>query len=136
MSAKSGNQNTWILLIIVASSCFFVHLVRCNWTLHARFNLLLQGHVFCHLEPPSQFKEPPITNTIGFISKWVYLDRKCIGYVNPYGEFISTGMVGRLDPLNNNAMVSILCLFYLEWMLIIILVAICTNLVWRKWTTH
>jgi len=55
--------------------------------LHTRFNMLMRGYVFCHLEPPNKDKVNPIVDQVEFVSFLVYNRGRYVGYVNPYGEF-------------------------------------------------
>ena len=134
MRTTLANRRIWIIAIISAISWSLVHCIRYDWNVHARFSLLLQGHVFCSLESPSQFKEPPVASA-GFVSKWVYTRGACIGYLNRYGDFVSSANAGTWDPLKSGVMAVDAVLFYLEWVLILIFTVVCVRLLW-SFTRH
>jgi hypothetical protein len=134
MRATFANRRIWIFPVVVAIAWFLVHSIRYDWNFHARFSLLLQGHVFCRLESPGQFKEPPGAST-GFVSKWVFTRGACIGYLNRYGDFVSSADAGNWDPLKSGVMVVDAILFYSEWILILIFTVVCGRLLWN-FTRH
>ena len=82
-------KGKWIVLLLIGAFVFLLSgACRHNWLLHARFDMLLRGYVFCHVEIPpdlSQLAEPKPT---GFISALVYQNSTCIGSLNRYGTFV------------------------------------------------
>ena len=71
----------------------------------------------------------------GFVSKWVYTHGACIGYLNRYGDFVSSANAGTWDPLKSGVMAVDAVLFYLEWVLIVIFTVVCVRLLW-SFTRH
>src|SRR5271165_1716047 len=114
MNTISSNRNRWLLLAISAFICISIHFIQYNWTLHARLNLLLQGYVFCHFEPPSELKTSPPLLPAEFVSTLVYNNGSCVGYLNPYGDFRTVSDVAHSVPQSNRFINTTIILFYAE----------------------
>lgn len=129
MKSFATKRNLVMLLITIALGWLFVHSLRSNWTLHARLNLLLRGYVFCHLE--DRFKGPLTPSGTAFVAKWVYSHDACVGYLNPYGGFVSFSESGAWNPLDSKTMIENVVLFYTEWLLVLLFVSVIINLAFK-----
>jgi hypothetical protein len=131
MGSTLSKRWTWMLLMIAALGLLFVHLLQYNWTLHARMNLLFRGYVLCHLQSPSQMKPPSEPLPPMFVSKLVYANGVCVGYLDRYGYFLPISNAGNRDQLNAKTTTDVVILFCLERILIATCIAICLDLLWR-----
>src|SRR5438093_13230137 len=126
-----NGRRIWVLLLIPAAACVLVHLLQHNWTLRARFNLLLQGHAFCHLESPDQSNEPPFPPPVGFVYKLVYKNGVYIGYLNRSADFRTASDTTDPGLLNNRIMATPVVLFYLKWLFFTVSVLAGMTLIWQ-----
>lgn len=123
MNNMLNRRRTWVLLLLATAACILVHLLQHNWTLRARFNLLLQGHAFCHLESPYQSNEPPFPPPVGFVYKLVYKNGVYIGYLNRSADFRTASDTTDPGLLNNRVMATTVVLFYSKWLFFVVAVS-------------
>jgi len=128
MRGPLANHRIWILALL-ALSWLMVHSIRYNWNVHARFSLLLHGHVFCQFQSPSEVQHPP-TASAGFVSKWVYMHGVCIGFLNRYADFVSKSEAGNWDPVSSGGVTVEALLFYSEWAFLIMFTGMCAYRLW------
>jgi hypothetical protein len=130
MSRNVSHCPSWVLLLVAAAGGLFFYLAQNNWTLHARLNLVLHGHVFCRLESPEKLNELPPPRPTEFVSKLVYAKGTYVGYLNPYGDFISASK-GALDWEVQRKITMVL--FILECAFVAAFVGILLHWLWRAW---
>lgn len=112
MKQKVHSKVKWIALTIALLACLFSHLLLSNWTLHARFNLLLHGYLFVELKPPGQYEGLSTERVPSFVSRWVFKENECLGYLDRYGNFISESRSENWDGLDARTIVATAILFY------------------------
>jgi len=135
MSKTLKKGRAMALLLILAVGCLCAHLLQYNWTLHARLNLLLRGHVCSQLKPPGSGKELPAARPPELVSEWVYEGGRCVGYLNPGGHFvpISDVAVG-WNAKSDSDMATTIVLFYSKWLLLLTSLVVCATFSWRAYT--
>src|SRR5580658_8167630 len=84
------NRLKFAVIGVVAS--VLLHLVNWDWNWHERFNLLLRGYPFAHVELATAHSA---NLPHAFAHDLVYQGKAYVGYVNPYGDFVlATDPVG------------------------------------------
>ena len=79
------------LILLVVTLCLFVlfNSIRVNWSLRARFNLALHGHISPRLISPQRVGVIPSHFPRGLVGvKLVYVGDRYIGYLDKYALFI------------------------------------------------
>jgi hypothetical protein len=120
---------TLALFLVSLLACIIFHLLQYNWTIHARLNLLLQGHGFCRLQSPGKMKEQSLPQPTEFVSKLVYDGGVYVGYLNRYGDFIPAGRTSVGAPVGGLTLVIIL--LYGERLLLLVSSALLLMWLWR-----
>jgi len=96
-------------------------------------NLLLDGYVFCRLEPWDQIRDHPMPIPIEPAAFLVYDGTKYVGYLNVYGDFgtISENMeMVRLKQQQH--LIRLAVLFFLQWIFFSFSVIIGVRLFWLR----
>jgi len=130
MSRNINHRRPSALLLVAAAGVLFFYLCQNNWTLHARLNLLLHGHVFCRLESPDKLNELSALRPTEFVSKLVYAKGAYVGYLNPYGDFVSSSK-GSLDWDVQRRIT--LILFLLQCGFAVAFMAVVSHWFWHVW---
>src|SRR5437773_167447 len=84
-----------------------------DWNLHARFNLLLHGYVFYELRVPNGTGDFANVGNNQFVSRLVYCDGKCIGFLDPFGQFTPKGSDERPEEAPWRGTIAVYCLMLL-----------------------
>ena len=92
MKKNITNCKVCILLGVIAFCFIAFYSFKNNRVLHTRLNLFLSGYVFCSLESPIQVKNPPVPQPSEFVSEYVYKDGAYMGYIDPFGYFVTASV--------------------------------------------
>ena len=83
------------VLIVLGAIWLGCYCVKQSKELFGRWNLLLDGHVWCKLVVPGSVKTIPAEFPRGSVGAMlVYQGREYIGYVNNCGDFVALGSDG------------------------------------------
>jgi len=121
--AKWTSQGSFSILL-AAAVCLVLIFAGRSYKLETRIHLLSYGYVFCHLVPADQVDTAELPHVL--VSRVVYQDRTCIGYMNRDGYFFPKSKTDLMDldqDIVRQATVD-QTLFLLRWGMILIVVAI------------